>query len=93
MADEPQVSYTVKELLAQYDERAEQRHREALRAVNTVDKKVDGLTTRVRSLEDDRKARRAISTGLSKAWVAGIAILGVLVNLPGVLYYIHGGSP
>ena len=92
-SDDANVTYTVKELLGMMEQRADERHAETKAQLAQVEAKVGAVAVRVSSLEKDRTRRVAITGGLSKVWVAAIALMGVLVNLPGLLYYIHGGTP
>ena len=80
------IQITVKEYLADMD----RRHTASL---NVIESEVRGMARRIEVLEQDRQRRATLTAGFSKVWVGAIAVLGILVNMPAVLYYLHGGSP
>lgn len=85
----PEVSFTVKELLQQMDERAEERAAELHRAIMAVDSKVATVSRRVETLEAERLRRAAVAHSLNRAWVIALGAIGVLVNIPALMYYLH----
>ncbi len=87
---EPRVTYTVKEILDQQERSAVARHQEAMRALEAVDLKVTHVSKRVSALETERQRRSAITAGINKLWVVGAAALAILIEIPGMLYYLGG---
>lgn len=80
-----EVTYTVKELLARESALAEARHREMQRTLA-------GLTNRIDALEDDRLRRKNTEFIATKSLAAIVIAIGILINLPAALYFLHGAG-
>lgn len=84
------VRYTVREVLDQMRDENRRGHEELVRKIDGVKRDVRDLSKRVDSLEDERIRRDAVMTFGGRAWVAMVAGLGVVVNIPAMLYFIRG---
>lgn len=83
MADEPAVSYTVKEMLARIDGKLDT----GFSGVNT---RLDDHAKRISDLEQERHARRSMKESLS-GWIAsGTAIVIALGSIITLLATRHG---
>jgi hypothetical protein len=85
-----EVSYTVKEILAEQEKRAEERHKQVRSDISTVNGKVDVLGSRVDNLEGDRDKRLGRSVAVGKIAIATGAIATILINIPVAVFYLGG---
>jgi hypothetical protein len=58
-----------------------------------IDGRLDRIDGRLETLETARQRQSAITTLGGRAWVAAIAVLGLVVNIPAMMFYLggHGG--
>lgn len=87
----PRVTFTVKEMLEAMDRRADERHAEALRQIADVTANVRVVSSRVSALEADRQRKIGVVSAQGRIWVAAVAILGLVVNIPAAMFYLGGG--
>jgi len=85
-----EVRYTVKELLDQMRKEQHAAHLELVGKVDGVKRDVRELSRRVDELEDERLRRVAVAILGSRAWVGVIAALGIIVNIPAMIYFLTG---
>ena len=56
--------------------------------LDRIERKIDRLDARVEKLETARSRQTAISALGGKAWVAALAFLGIVVNIPAAMFYL-----
>jgi hypothetical protein len=57
-----------------------------------IDGRLDRIDGRLETLETARQRQSAITTLGGRAWVAAIAVLGLVVNIPAMMFYLGGGG-
>lgn len=56
--------------------------------LDRIERKIDKIDARVEKLETARQRQSAISALGGKAWVAALAFLGIVVNIPAAMFYL-----
>jgi hypothetical protein len=56
--------------------------------LDRIEAKIDKIDRRVELLEQSRQSSNAISALGGKAWIAAVACLGVVVNIPAAMFYL-----
>lgn len=59
--------------------------------LDRMDGKIDALSKDVQDLKDARNRQSAVSALGGRAWVGLIAVLGIIVNIPAMMFYLGGG--
>jgi len=86
-----EVSYTVKEILQQMDARADERHADLVRRIESGGNDHRALVARVEVLEQRQAENRGGVQARASIITATLIALGVIINIPVAAFYLTGG--
>lgn len=58
--------------------------------LDRIETKIDKIDSRVAALEQSRQRSGAITALGGKVWVGAVAFLGLVVNIPAMMFYLGG---
>ena len=84
----PEVTYTVKEMLAQMDKRADERHDDTQRSIKALDERLSGVVrNRIEPLEQAAQRKQGSNAAMDKMWIVAVALFGMIVSIPSAVHY------